>query len=107
MEPFIIVAPLHSYGKDEAGRPWEAFACINFSVRCHVCGKQITHGWQRGRYGEVDLQVCDAHVERVAAFPVTITAPVIPYEDGDEPLHTDDVPVCDDMSCPCHGQVSA
>jgi hypothetical protein len=26
----------------------------------------------------------------------------IPYEGGDEPIHTNEHPFCDEMSCPCH-----
>lgn len=27
---------------------------------------------------------------------------VIPYEEGDEIIHTDQTPFCRDMPCPCH-----
>lgn len=70
MQTFQIVAPISSYGQDAAGRPWGTFVCVNYAVSCSVCGKQITRGWQRGRYGEIDLEVCGEHVERVTAFPV-------------------------------------
>ncbi len=38
----------------------------------------------------------------MSEFPLSIVPPVIPYEDGDEPVHSEAAPFCSDQSCPCH-----
>lgn len=34
-------------------------------------------------------------------LPLSIVPPVIPYEAGTWPLHTDEQPFCGDVRCPC------
>ena len=42
------------------------------------------------------------YAPRTQEFPLSIVTPVIPYEDGTWPLHSDARPFCSDLGCPCH-----
>lgn len=60
------IATVGCYYVDEEGNPWSTFSLAGGTATCVTCGKPITGGYAKGRYGE-ETYHCAAHVTIVSA----------------------------------------
>lgn len=55
--------PTGTYARDEAGDVWATWRTTGWST-CALCGKTITHGWEKGKLGDEQTHYCDEHIEK-------------------------------------------